>query len=118
VSGLARKVTIGAFGVRQMARAKCLNPSENFVEFLLIVRTKRRREMSVDLLMGSHFLAVERHDIFALGEPVMLGNRMGRNRFFGVNFKLPERGHRLKNGIIAHWSGARERRNASDGGRP
>jgi hypothetical protein len=30
--------------------------------------------------------------------------------------KLFERGHRLKNGVIAHWSGAR--RNASDGGRP
>jgi hypothetical protein len=72
--------------------------------------------MSVDLLMSSHFLAVECHDIFFPGgDDGILGNRMGRIRAFGVNSQLFERGHRLKNGIIAHWSGARERRNAGDG---
>ena len=69
--------------------------------------------------MRSHFLAVQYHAIFSPGvEPGILGNRMSRVRFFGVNFQPFERGHRLKNGIIAHWSGAREYRNASDGGRP
>ena len=68
VSSLARPVTFGAFGVfgvRQMARAKSFDKP---VEFLVIFRTKRRPEMSVDLLMSYHPLAFEYHDIFFPGE--------------------------------------------------
>jgi hypothetical protein len=64
VSGLARLITFGAFGVRQMARA---NSFDKPIELLFILRTKRRREMSVDLLMSYHPLAVECHGIFFLG---------------------------------------------------
>jgi hypothetical protein len=118
VSGLARPIAFGPFGGRQMARAKSFDKS---IELLFMFGTKRRREMSVDLLMSSHFLAVECHDISYLGispgvQNGILGNRMGRIRFFGVNFQPFKRGHRLKN-RVAHWSGARERRNASDRGR-
>jgi hypothetical protein len=78
--------------------------------------------MSVDLLMSFHFLAAGEYHIWphisSRGvEDRILGNRKGRLRFFGVNSQLFERGHRLKNRVIAHWSGARKRRNAGDGGR-
>jgi hypothetical protein len=51
--------------------------------------SKRRHEMSVDLLMSSHFLAVECHAIFAPGaEDGSLGNLIGRLLFLGMNFQL------------------------------
>jgi hypothetical protein len=113
VSSLARPVAFGPFAIRQMARAKSFDKA---IELLFIF--KRRRGMSVDLLVSSHFLAVESHDTYLGFEEGILGNRMGHIRFFGANSQLFERGHRLKNGIIAYWSGARECWNASDGGRP
>jgi hypothetical protein len=114
VSGLAHPVTFGALGVGQMPRAKSFDEA---IELLFVC--KCRGEMSVDLLMSSHFLAVEYGDTSSAGgKHGILGNRMGRVRFFGENFKLFERGHRLKNGVIAQRNRASERRDTSDGGRP
>jgi hypothetical protein len=78
VSGLAG----GAFGVRQTARAESFDKP---IELLFVF--KRRHEMSVDLLMSSHFLAVECHAIFFPGaEDGSFGNLIGRLLFFGINF--------------------------------
>ena len=86
-------------------RRRGANSFDKAVELLFVFGTKRRGEMGVDLLMRSHFLAVECHDIFLPGgapgvEDGTLGNRMGRHRFFGVNCQPFERGHRLKNWVI------------------
>jgi hypothetical protein len=82
MSGLARPVTFGVIGVRQAARAEFFDKA---IELLFVF--KRRLEMSVDLLMSSHFLAVECHDIFVPGaEDGSLGNLIGSLLFFGINF--------------------------------